>query len=92
MQYLALLIGPEPKLTPDERATEMAAYQSFHAKAGPAIRSGDALMSAAEGVRINAKMDQRWFDQPATPDGWKFKKIAPDADAPPKIIRNSGNP
>jgi hypothetical protein len=53
MQYLALLIGQEPELTPDERATEMAAYQSFHAKAGPAIRSGDALMSAADGVRIS---------------------------------------
>ena len=57
MQYLALLIGPEPQLTPDERATEMAAYQSFHAKAGPAIRSGDALMSAADGVRISGGPD-----------------------------------
>jgi hypothetical protein len=57
MQYLALLIGQEPELTPDERATEMAAYQSFHAKAGPAIRSGDALMSAAGGVRITGGPD-----------------------------------
>src|SRR5271155_5968478 len=57
MQYLALLIGQEPKLTPDEGATEMAAYQSFHAKAGPAIRSGDALMSAADGVRISGGPD-----------------------------------
>jgi len=57
MQYLALLIGQEPKLTPDERATEMAAYQSFHAKAGAAIRSGDALMSAAGGVRISGGPD-----------------------------------
>ena len=57
MQYLALLIGQEPELTPDERATEMAAYQSFHAKAGPAIRSGDALMSAAGAVRISGGPD-----------------------------------
>jgi hypothetical protein len=57
MQYLALLIGQEPQLTPDERATEMAAYQSFHAKAGPAIRSGDALMSRADGVRISGGPD-----------------------------------
>ena len=57
MQYLALLIGQEPELTPDERATEMAAYQSFHAKAGPAIRSGDALTSRAGGVRISGGPD-----------------------------------
>jgi hypothetical protein len=30
----------------------MAAYQSFHAKAGPAIRAGDALLPAATAVRI----------------------------------------
>jgi hypothetical protein len=53
MQYLALLIGQEPNLTPDEGAAEMAAYQSFHTKAGPAIRSGDALTSASDGVRIS---------------------------------------
>jgi hypothetical protein len=57
MQYLALLIGKEPELTPDERATEMAAYQSFHAKAGSAIRSGDALTSVAGGVRISGGPD-----------------------------------
>jgi hypothetical protein len=57
MQYLALLIGPEPDLTPDEHADEMAAYQSFHAKAGPAIRAGDALMSAADAVRISGGPD-----------------------------------
>src|ERR1700683_78682 len=57
MQYLALLIGQEPELSPDERAAEMAAYQSFHAKAGPAIRSGDALTSCAGGVRISGGPD-----------------------------------
>ena len=31
----------------------MAAYQSFHAKAGPAIRAGDALLPAATGVRAS---------------------------------------
>ena len=57
MQYLALLIGPEPDLTPDEHADEMAAYQSFHAKAGPAIRSGDALLPASGGARISGGPD-----------------------------------
>jgi hypothetical protein len=57
MQYLALLIGQEPNLTPDEGAAEMAAYQSFHTKAGPAIRSGDALTSASDGVRISGGPD-----------------------------------
>ncbi len=57
MQYFALLIGPEPKLTPEEGAAEMAAYQSFHATAGSAIRSGDALGSAADAVRISGGPD-----------------------------------
>ena len=57
MQYLALLISKERDLTPDEGATEMAAYQSFHAKAGPAIRAGDALLPAATGVRITGGPD-----------------------------------
>jgi hypothetical protein len=52
MQYLALLINKERELTPDERAEGMAAYQSFHAKAGPAIRAGDALLPSATGARI----------------------------------------
>jgi hypothetical protein len=52
MQYLALLVSKERDLTPDQRANEMAAYQSFHAKAGPAIRAGDALLPAATAVRI----------------------------------------
>jgi hypothetical protein len=57
MQYLALLISQERELTPDQRATEMAAYQSFHAKAGSAIRAGDALLPAATGVRISGGPD-----------------------------------
>jgi hypothetical protein len=52
MQYFALLISQERDRTPDERAAEMAAYQSFHAKAASAIRAGDALLPAATGVRI----------------------------------------
>jgi hypothetical protein len=52
MQYLALLISQERDLTPEEGATEMAAYQSFHAKAASAIRGGDALLPAATAVRI----------------------------------------
>ena len=38
MQYLALLISQERDLTPEQGADEMAAYQSFHAKAASAIR------------------------------------------------------
>ena len=57
MQYLALLVSKERDLTPDQRATEMAAYQSFHAKAGPAIRAGDALLPAATAVRIAGGAD-----------------------------------
>jgi len=52
MQYLALLISKERDLTPEQGATEMAAYQSFHAKAGSAIRAGDALLPPATGARI----------------------------------------
>jgi hypothetical protein len=57
MQYLALLIRQDRDLTPDEQATEMAAYQSFHAKAGAAIRSGDALLPAAVAVRVSGGPD-----------------------------------
>ena len=57
MQYLALLIRQDRDLTPDEQASEMAAYQSFHAKAGPAIRSGDALLPAAAAVRVSGGPD-----------------------------------
>jgi hypothetical protein len=57
MQYLALLISQERDLTPDERATEMAAYQSFHAQVLSTIRSGDALFPAATGVRITGGPD-----------------------------------
>jgi hypothetical protein len=46
------LVSKERVLTPDQGAAEMAAYQSFHAKAGPAIRAGDALLPAATAVRI----------------------------------------
>jgi hypothetical protein len=52
MQYLALLISQERDLTPEEGATEMAAYQNFHAKAASAIRGGDALLPASTAVRI----------------------------------------
>ena len=57
MQYLALLIRQDRDLTPDERAAEMAAYQSFHAKAGTAIRSGDALLPATAAVRVSGGPD-----------------------------------
>jgi hypothetical protein len=57
MQYLALLISQERDLTPEEGAAEMAAYQGFHAKAGSAIRAGDALLPAAAAVRISGGPD-----------------------------------
>jgi hypothetical protein len=52
MQYFALLISKERELTPADRAAGMAAYQNFHAKAGSAIRAGDALLPTATGARI----------------------------------------
>jgi hypothetical protein len=52
MQYFALLVNQERELTPEERAAGMAAYQSFHEKAGSAIRAGDALLPSATAVRI----------------------------------------
>jgi hypothetical protein len=57
MQYLALLISQPRDRTPDEHAAEMAAYQSFHTKAGSAIRSGDALLPPAAGARISGGPD-----------------------------------
>jgi hypothetical protein len=57
MQYFALLISQERELTPDERAPVMTAYQNFHAKAGSAIRAGDALLPTATGVRITGGPD-----------------------------------
>ena len=59
MHYFALLLGPEPTTTPDPEAAaaEMAAYQAFHIKAGPAIRGGDALTPSATGVRITGGPD-----------------------------------
>jgi len=59
MQYLALLLGPEPTSppSPEAQAAEMTAYQNFHAKAGSAIRAGDALTPAAAGVRITGGPD-----------------------------------
>jgi hypothetical protein len=64
MQYLALLMNKEHELTPDERSEGMAAYQSFHAKAGSAIRAGDALLPSATGARIAGSPDA-----PAVTDG-----------------------
>lgn len=59
MQYLALLLGPEPTSppSPEAQAAEMTAYQDFHAKAGSAIRAGDALTPAAAAVRITGGPD-----------------------------------
>lgn len=54
MHFFALLISPELAHAPSPKAqaAEMAAYENFHIKAGPAIRGGDALTSSAGGARI----------------------------------------
>jgi hypothetical protein len=58
MHYFALLLGePTSPLSPEEQAAGMAAYQAFHAKAGSAIRAGDALTPSATGVRITGGPD-----------------------------------
>jgi hypothetical protein len=57
MQYFALLISKEQDRTPDDAAAVMAAFESFHAKAGPAIKAGDALAPAAAAVAITGGPD-----------------------------------
>lgn len=57
MQYFALLISKEDDLTPDQRGSVMAAFESFHAKAASAIRAGDALSPTATEVRITGGPD-----------------------------------
>lgn len=57
MQYFALLISQESDRTPDDPATAMAAWESFHAKAGPAIKAGDALAPAAAAAVITGGPD-----------------------------------
>ena len=57
MQYFALLLSEERDRTPDDPAAAMAAWERFHAKAGAAIRAGDALTPAATGVRVTGGTD-----------------------------------
>ncbi len=57
MHYFALLQTAERDLTPAQRQAEMAAYGDFHAREHSAIRGGDALSPAAEGVRISGGPD-----------------------------------
>jgi hypothetical protein len=57
MQYFALLISREPERAPDDPAAAMAEWESFHAKAGSAIKSGDALAPAAAAVAITGGPD-----------------------------------
>lgn len=52
MYYFALLQVPERDLSAEDAGREMAAYADFHAREAAAIREGDALVAAAEGVRI----------------------------------------
>ena len=64
MQYFALLISKEQDRTPDDAAAAMAAFESFHAKAGTAIKAGDALAPAAAATVITDGPDA-----PITTDG-----------------------
>ncbi|OMC27086.1 YciI family protein [Mycobacterium colombiense] len=57
MQYFALLISKEQDRTPDDGATAMAAWENFHAKAGSAIKAGDALAPAAAAAVITGGPD-----------------------------------
>lgn len=52
MQYFALLISKESDRTPEDAAAAMEAFQRFHAKAGAAIKAGDALAPGAAAVEI----------------------------------------
>ena len=61
MQYLALLLSPSDApvkhLDPAALEAEIPAYHDFHSREAAAIRAGDALTSAAAGVRITGGPD-----------------------------------
>ena len=61
MQYLALLLSPSDApvkhLDPAALEAEIPAYHDFHSREAAAIRAGDALASAAAGVRITGGPD-----------------------------------
>jgi hypothetical protein len=57
MQYFALLISKEQDRTPEEWAAGMAEWERFHAKAGAAIRAGDALAPVAAAAVITGGPD-----------------------------------
>lgn len=57
MQYFALLISREQERTSDDAAAAMAEWESFHAKAGSAIKAGDALAPAAAAAVITGGPD-----------------------------------
>ncbi|AAS06665.1 hypothetical protein MAP_4115c [Mycobacterium avium subsp. paratuberculosis K-10] len=51
------MISRERERKPDDAAAAMAAWESFHAKAGPAIKAGDALAPAAAAAVITGGPD-----------------------------------
>ncbi len=57
MQYFALLISKEQDRTPEEWAAGMAEWERFHAKAGAAIKAGDALAPVAAAAVITGGPD-----------------------------------
>lgn len=57
MYYFALLQTPPRDLAPEDFQAEMQTYTDFHARARSAIRGGDALGPATEGVRIDGGPD-----------------------------------
>lgn len=71
MQYLALLLGPESTSppNPEAQAAEMTAYQDFHARAGSAIRAGDALTATSDGARISGGPDAPTVTDGPFPEG-----------------------
>ena len=58
MYYFALLQSSERALSPADLAAEKKAYTDFHARAGDAIRAGDALAPASDAVRITGGPDR----------------------------------
>ncbi len=52
MNYFALLMGPEPTLTDDAFAAELARYTEFETRSASALATGDALAPSSDGARI----------------------------------------
>jgi hypothetical protein len=96
MQYLALLLSPSDApvkhLDPSALEAEVPAYHDFHSREAAAIRAGDALTSAAAGVRITGGPDAPIitdgpFPESAESAGAFYVFEAEDADAALALAR-----